>query len=197
MEPTLGSDRLAIKTEQSSGVVVKSIGAKLTAICGQYWYWNKDRNWNRQTICIDNQQAILVDFKYRLPETIELVQVVSKFIGLTDVIAVLVHLVNGLAIFVSLIEHIPLTVERGNQVSKIVFHLPVAIVMTLKCISSASVSTGTGDRALKEVLGCKLLPSLVRPPFSRWSSFTGHLRTGAPDKTLDLCFPLVLCVSVR
>ena len=72
VKPTLGSKRLAIKTEQSSSVVVKSIGAKFTAVRGQFWYRNKDRNWNRQTICIENQQTILVHFIYRLPESIEL-----------------------------------------------------------------------------------------------------------------------------
>ena len=46
------------------------------------------------------------------------------------------------------------------------------------------------------MLGCELFPALVRPPFSGWSSFTGHLRASAPDKTLDLCFPRVLCLSI-
>ena len=72
MEPTLGPNRLAIKAEQSSSVVIQSTGAEFTAVRGQFWYRNKDRNWNRQTIAIENQQTILVYFEYQFPESIEL-----------------------------------------------------------------------------------------------------------------------------
>ena len=121
---------------------------------------------------------------------------VSEFIGLTNVITILIRLVNDLAIFVYLEDQIAKGVKSRNGVSGFVFHLTIAIAMSLKSISCATVITRSGHRGLEVLLGGKLIPALVRPPFSGRSSLTGHLRACASDKTLDLCFPLVLRMSI-